>query len=296
MRRAFADTLIELATDDPTIILLTGDLGFGVFDSYQEQFPDRFINVGICEQAMVDIAVGLSFEGFKPIVYSIASFMTGRAWEQIKIANYQGASIVVVGAGGAYTYSTAGTTHHAAEDLGLMSLIPGMTVTAPGCPNEIRQLLPQLIEQGGMSYMRIGKYGESDYDCRVEVGKALPLRYGKDLVIATTGDMAATCIEVGNILEHQGLDITIYQYHTVKPLDTKPLLDLEERYDTLLVVEEHSPIGGLADAISNTGICCHIDRCGPSDSLLLDSMHRPEFLKSVGLDVDSIVEKCMRLI
>jgi len=291
MRRAFADTLIQLAKEDSRIILLTGDLGFGVFDEYASRFEDRFINVGICEQAMVDIATGLAFEGFKPIVYSIASFVTGRAWEQIKIANYQGASIVVVGAGGGYTYSTAGTTHHAAEDLGLMSLIPNMTVTAPGCPDELSKLLPQLVAKGGMSYMRIGKYGEPNYEALAPVvGEALQLRAGDDLTIATTGDLAATCIDVWFELYQKGVAVSVYQFHTLKPLDD---VYLGER---VLVVEEHSPVGGLQAAIDAAQIGCIVDRCGPSDSLLLDSMHRSDFLRSVGLDTASIVKKCMELL
>jgi len=298
MRRAFADTLIGLAREDKRIILLTGDLGFGVFDEFQAEFPDRFINVGICEQAMADIAVGLSFEGMKPIVYSIASFMTGRAWEQIKIANYNGASIVVVGAGGGYTYSTAGTTHHSAEDLGLMSLIPGMTVVAPGCPDELSKLLPQLIDLNGMSYMRIGKYGEPNYEVLPPVvGETLQLRTGGgELAILTTGDMASTCIDAWFELHQKGKSISVYQFHTVKPLDMNTLQRIRDFYTDVVVVEEHSPVGGLKAAIESVMDLYIVARCGPSDALLSDSMPRPAFLKSVGLDTGSIVKKCLELL
>jgi len=283
MRKAFADTLLTLATNDSKIILLTGDLGFGVFDQYQTDFPDRFINVGICEQAMVDIAAGLALEGYKPIVYSIASFMTGRAWEQIKVSlAYQNLPVVVVGAGGGYTYSTAGTTHHAAEDLGLMSLLPGVTVTAPGCPSEVSALLPQLIELDGPSYMRIGKYGEAEYvGEEVKVGKASCIRSGQGASIVTTGDMASKCLDV--------VGPQIWQFHTIKPLDTATLASIPE---PIIVVEEHSPYNGLYAAIMATGISSDVIRIGPKDELLLDSISREEFHKRNEMDVESIQRIC----
>ena len=280
MRKAFAETLLTLATSNPKIILLTGDLGFGVFDEYQSTFPDRFINVGICEQALVDIAAGLALEGYKPIVYSIASFMTGRAWEQIKISlNYQKLPVVVVGAGGGYTYSKAGTSHHAAEDLGLMSLLPGMVVTAPGCPDELSALLPQLVALDGPSYMRIGKYGEPNYDSGYPtvVGKARCIRTGRGASIVTTGDMASRCLGV--------VGPQIWQFHTIKPLDTGILSILPE---PIIVVEEHNPNGGLYAAIVGTGLKKHVIRIGPKDELLLDSIDRDTFHSNNEMDVKSI--------
>jgi len=280
MRRAFADTLTQLATNDPKIILLTGDLGYGVFDEYQDLFPDRFINVGIAEAALVDISAGLALEGYKPIVYSIASFMVGRAWEQIKISLcYQNLPVVVVGAGGGYSYSTAGTSHHAAEDLGLMSLLPGMTVTAPGCPSEVSALLPQLVELKGPSYMRIGRYGEPEYDTGYDtiLGKAKCIRTGQGATIVTTGDMA------GKVLDVVGPQI--WQFHTIKPLDTAILSGLTE---PIIVVEECSPSGGLYSAIMQLNLGKDVIRIGPKDELLLDSIDRDTFHQRNEMDVKSI--------
>ena len=134
MRRAFGDTLLKIATEDPSVVFLTGDLGFGVFDEFIRLFPRRYINVGVAEAQLVDCAAGLALEGWKPIVYSIASFMTGRAFEQIRLAiGYHQLPVVVVGAGGGYLYADAGVTHHAKEDLALMALVPGMNVVAWVC-------------------------------------------------------------------------------------------------------------------------------------------------------------------
>lgn len=268
MRRAFADTLLKLAQEDPSIIFLTGDLGFGVFDEYQKQFPDRFINVGICEQAMIDIAAGLALEGYRPICYSIASFMTGRAWEQIKVSLcYHKLPVVVVGAGGGYCYSRAGTTHHSAEDLGLISLLPCMTVTTPGCPSEVSALLPQLVELDGPSYMRIGKYGEEEYGIEtVNLGRVRFVGSGSSLdVVLTTGDLVHRALE-------EFPEAWIYQMHTIKPLDTE-FLDCISAMN-LIVMEEHSPNGGLYAAIVNAGY--KASRYGPPDSLQLECVDRDE--------------------
>lgn len=290
MRKAFAETLLQLAKQDERVILLTGDLGFGVFDQFEEAYPDRFINVGICEQAMVDIACGLAMEGYRPICYSIASFMTGRAYEQIKLAAYQNLPILIVGAGGGYCYSTAGSTHHAPDDLGLMSLIPNMVVTAPGCPSEVTHLLRELVTLNTPSYMRIGRYGEPDYQSvesyegaawkgtgLCEWGYARYLREGTGGTIVTTGDMAIRAL--------QTIGPSIYQFHTIKPLDTATLAQLEE---PILVVEEHSPYGGLYAAIMATGLKQNVVRVGPKDAFLLDCLSREEFSKQNEMDVESI--------
>ena len=159
MRKAFAEALFQAAEKDPRVIFLTGDLGFGTFDAYQAKFGPRYVNVGVAEAQLVNAAAGLALEGWRPIIYSIASFATGRPFEQIRISvGYAGLPVVIIGAGGGYTYASSGVTHHAGEDLGLMSLIPGMTVVAPGDPNEVTQLLPQLLKLDGPSYLRVGKY------------------------------------------------------------------------------------------------------------------------------------------
>jgi len=303
MRRAFADTLVQLATEDDRVILLTGDLGFGVFDDFQELFPDRFINVGICEQAMVDISAGLAMEGYKPIVYSIASFMTGRAYEQIRVTiNYQKLPVIIVGAGGGYVYAKAGPTHHAADDLGLMNLLPGMTVTAPGSPEEVSALLPQLLALGSPSYMRIGKYGEPNYagEDIIKVGRARCLEDAlhPNIALISIGDMAFNIREAEYLLAHNQKYVEAYQMHTLKPLDEGLLGYLGHTVHTIIVVEEHSPIGGLYAAISAYYSQTEGDliygaptllRCGTPDELILGVVEREELRKNSGCDVDSIV-------
>lgn len=302
MRQALADTLLQRATDDERIILLVGDLGFGVFDEYKNVFPDRYINVGIAEAALVDIAAGLAMEGKRPIVYSIASFLTGRAFEQIRIAvNYQKLPVVLIGAGGGYTYASAGPTHHAAEDLGLMSMLPGMTITAPGSPEEVSALLPQLLALDGPSYMRIGRYGERNYwGDKIQLGKARQLMSGKKIAIISTGDITWNVrgAEV-ELLKHK-IYPEVYQMHTVKPLD-EGLLDylVYELMNMIVVVEEHNPMGGLYSAIANYYAPTHntpkLVRLGPPDELVIGVHTREELHKEWGCDVDGIVRTVMNV-
>ena len=303
MRKALADTLLQLATDDEHVILLVGDLGFGVFDQFKEQFPDRYINVGIAEAALVDVAAGLATEGYRPVVYSIASFMTGRGFEQIRIAvNYQKLPVVIIGAGGGYSYASAGPTHHAAEDLGLMSMLPGMTVCAPGSPEEVSALLPQLIALDGPSYMRIGRYGEPSYGGdEIRVGKARQLVTGDKVAILSTGDLVYNAIQAAVKLSNHDIYLEVYQMHTVKPLDEGLLSYLGNCDDlsNVIVLEEHSPVGGLYAAITsyyaNVVHQFNLTRLGPPDELVIGVHTREELHKKWGCGVDGIVKTVMNV-
>ncbi len=301
MRRAFAETLVELAEQDPWVIFLTGDLGFQCFDTFKERFGRRYVNVGVAEAQLVCCAAGLALEGWRPIIYSIASFATGRPFEQLRIClSYHELPVVVVGAGGGYTYADSGVTHHAGEDLGLMSLLPGMTVVAPGDPSETRQLLPQLIQLEGPSYIRVGRYGEPCYEAPEPaiLGRARQLCDGERVALLSTGDLA---IEVLGALEQLAADHIhplAYQLHTVKPLDTAILETLSRRVHTMIVVEEHLPSGGLAAAVSAWAAARtespRVLRLGAPDGLVLGSPGRKELRQRLGLDASSIADTCRR--
>lgn len=302
MRKAFAESLLRAAEADPRVIFLTADLGFGTFDEFQARFGPRYVNVGVAEAELVCAAAGLALEGWRPIIYSIGSFATGRPFEQIRLnLGYAGLPVVVVGAGGGYTYASSGITHHSGEDLGLMSLIPNMSVVAPGDPHEVAQLLPQLLKLDRPSYFRIGKYGEPAYHAETPVilGRGRRLRDGDGVAVVCTGQIASVVIDAVDSLKPEGVTPAVYQFHTVQPLDTSLLDSLSERVHTIIVVEEHLPVGGLAAAVNAWRAPRHsgprVVRMGPPHALVLGNPTVNEMRERLGFDSPAIADMCRRL-
>ncbi|MHB8834584.1 MAG: transketolase family protein [Candidatus Methylomirabilia bacterium] len=303
MRRAFVRALEVLADRDPRVVLLTGDLGFEMFDNFIAKHGPRYVNVGVAEAQLVTAAAGLALEGFRPFVYSIASFMTGRPYEQIRVSlAYHHLPVVIVGAGGGYCYSSSGVTHHASDDLALMSLLPGMTVVAPGDPNEVEALLPQLLALAGPSYLRIGKSGEPGYEAAspVVLGKARLLREGRQVAILSSGEMAPTVLAARDALAAESVEPEVWQFHTVKPLDTATLDRLVGRFPALLVVEESSPLGGLGSVVAawHSGLAGdrpQLVRLGPKDALALGSLRRETLMNRWGYGRPAVVDACREL-
>jgi transketolase len=295
MRRAFADMLVEMGAEDSRLMFLTGDLGYQVFDAFESRFPDRYINVGIAEAQMVCAAAGMALEGRRPICYSIASFMTGRAYEQIRVSVcYPGLPVMIVGAGGGYTYASSGVTHHAADDLALMAALPGMTVVAPGDPNEVTQLMPQLGRLPGPSYLRVGRFGEQSYQAEqpAVLGQARLLHEGERVGIVSTGDVTPGVVQAVQALHRERIFPVALQMHTIKPLDTSALDRLAERVETLLVVEEATPVSGLYSAVCQWHADCarppRLKRLGPPDALALGNYKRETLRARWSYDAEAI--------
>ncbi|MBV9858662.1 MAG: transketolase [Alphaproteobacteria bacterium] len=301
MRRAFSDALVQIARQDDKVIFLTGDLGFGVFDQFITEFPRRYINVGVAEAQLVDCAAGLALEGWRPIVYSIASFMTGRAYEQIRLAiGYHRLPVLVVGAGGGYTYADAGVTHHAKEDLALMALVANMTVVAPGDPNEVAELMPQLLRGDGPSYIRIGRFGEPRFESAepIVVGRARFLSRGERIAILTTGGSVIHALRAVEQLGREGIRPTLCHFHTVRPLDQAALGQLDDA-GAFVVVEEHGVQGGLAAAVAAWCLenrrAPRVVRLGPGDDLVLGNPKQQQLSREAGFDDNGIAAACRRL-
>lgn len=303
MRRAFVRAIEALADRDPRVVLLTGDLGFEMFDGFVAKHGPRYVNIGIAEAQLVAAAAGLALEGFRPFVYSIASFMTGRPYEQIRVAlAYHRLPVVIVGAGGGYCYANCGVTHHAPDDLALMSLLPGMTVVAPGDPDEVAALLPQLLALEGPSYLRIGKSGEPGYAAPAPVilGAARLLRAGGRVAVISTGETAPSVLAAREALAGEGVEPEVWQFHTVKPLDTAALNRCAGRFRALLVVEESSPMGGLGSAIAawHSGLAGNrplLVRLGPKDELALGSPTRESLQNRWGYGPAAVADACRAL-
>lgn len=252
MRRVFINTLIELARKDKDIILITPDMGFSVLEPFFEEFPDRAINCGIAEQNAVSLASGLALMGKKPYVYTIIPFLTGRAFEQVKLdVAYMNTNVKLIGIGAGYTYGTAGATHHAIEDIAIMRSIPNMTICCPGDNNEAEQITRLSAKTDKPMYIRIGRHNRGVYNFnKLEIGKASIIKQGEDIAVISTSNMLPDAVGYCKVLEKQGRKPYLISMHTVKPLDKECILKLVNDGVEIHTMEEHNIIGGLGSAVA----------------------------------------------
>lgn len=255
MRDTFVRTLIEIARQDKDVLLVTGDLGFGVLKPFWEQLPNQFINIGIDEQNMTGFAAGLSLEGKTVFTYSIGNFPTLRCLEQIRNdCAYHNANVKIVCVGGGFVYGALGMSHHATEDLGVMRALPGVSIFAPADLSEAEAATWAIYKQSGTCYLRLGRGGEprlhSSAVNEEDVLSAIKCNDGKDAVIFSTGAIADEVIEAISVLDEKGLSIAHYTFPRLKPIDEKTIRECAENYPYIFTVEEHNVIGGLGSAVA----------------------------------------------
>lgn len=254
MRDTFIRTLTELAANDPRIMLITGDLGFGVVTSFAQRFPRQFLNAGVAEPNMTGLAAGIALEGRTVFTYSIANFPTLRCLEQIRNdVCYHDANVKIVAIGGGFSYGQLGISHHATEDLAILRTLPGMTVVSPGDLWEAAEATKAITAKPGPAYLRIDKSaalptqqpGEA-----FELGKCRRIREGSDFTIAVTGGLLGEVLAAAETLAAEGIECRVLSVHTVWPLDLQSITAACCETGGLAVAEEHSIHGGLAGAIA----------------------------------------------
>ncbi len=254
MRTAFIQELFEIAQKDPRIVLMVGDLGFGVVTPFMEELPQQFVNAGVAEQNMTGMAAGMALSGKIVFTYSIANFPVLRPLEQIRNdICYHNANVRIVAVGGGMAYGALGPSHHATEDLAVMRAMPNMLVVAPGDPVEARLATRALVEHQGPAYLRLGRAGEPVVHKQIpdfHLGKAIKMRDGFDLTLISTGGLLPEVVNAADILAAQGLDARVLSMHTVKPLDVEAILQAAKETQAIFTVEEHSIIGGLGSAVA----------------------------------------------
>jgi transketolase len=242
---------MELAETDRNIMLLTADLGFSVFEELEDKFPDQYINVGIAEQNMIGVAAGLALEGKKIFAYSIGNFPTLRCLEQIRNnICYHDLNVNIISMGGGFSYGALGMTHHATEDLSILRSLPNMTVLAPSGEEEAYQLVTQVIERPGPSYIRLDKTIAKSNEGKIEIGKLHQLTDGADVVIFVIGGVLYEVEKAVDRLKEKGLGVSVVSVHTLKPLDEKSVLRICRTCRAVVTVEENNIYGGLGSAIS----------------------------------------------
>jgi transketolase len=254
MRKTFINTLVELARKDERIFLITPDIGYSVLEVFMNEFPDRFLNVGVAEQNAIGIAAGIALNGMIPYVYTINPFVCMRPFEQIRVdVAYMNTNVRIVGVGAGFSYGSAGATHHSIEDIAIMRVLPNMTVVCPGDPWEVSEAIKASVDFKGPMFFRLGKQGEpviNNPKTKFKIGKATSIRKGKDVHIITTSNT----LEIGNnvceILKQKKINASLISMHTMKPMDVKMIQSLLKTKKPVFTIEEHNIIGGLGSAVS----------------------------------------------
>ncbi|MSU73886.1 hypothetical protein EXS56_01970 [Candidatus Kaiserbacteria bacterium] len=304
MRRDFvAQVLVEMERD-PSIVFLTGDLGFNALEKIKEKFPDRFLNVGIAEQHMVGMASGLALEGKKVIVYSIASFVTMRPYEQIRNdVCYHNLDVKIVGTGGGYNYPNHGVTHHTVEDVAIMNVLPHMLVLCPGYSWEAREATKAMLRHVGPVYIRLGKSPGIAYEKKhytFALGKGFVVHEGKDIVLVSTGNVLDVALKTAGLLEKKGYSVCVLSMPSVKPFDEQLLLKHSREAKGIYTIEEHSTTGGLGAIVSSTLFTSGVEGKKfrsfgfPPESFSKEVGDRDYLLNKVGLEPTKLVRAILR--
>jgi transketolase len=254
MRDTFVATLFEIARRDPRVLLLTGDVGFGVLMPFGAALPRQFVNVGVAEQNLAGVATGLALSGHIVFVYSIANFPTLRCLEQLRNdACYHDANVKVVAVGGGFSYGALGISHHATEDLAIMRALPGIAVYCPADQHETAALTKFAYETQGTCYLRLDKslvYTPGGDGIRVDPGKARQLRQGADATIFGVGGVLQEAVLAADLLSAEGVQCAVFSMHTVKPIDRDAIIRACCSTPVVVTIEEHTLDGGLGSAVA----------------------------------------------
>ena len=256
MRDAFIRALAELVPRHPEVILLSGDLGFGVFNEYIARFPRQFLNVGVAEQNMSGLAAGLALEGHTVFTYSIGNFPTLRCLEQIRNdICYHGANVKIVCVGGGMSYGPVGFSHHATEDLAILRSLPRMLVLSPCDLWEAAEATCYLVSHRGPAYLRLDKSAAPQTvkpTDHFRPGNIRTVREGSDVTLAATGGILGEVLLAADILADRGIFSRVLSVHTIKPIDTIALTAAACQTGGIVSIEEHTVDGGLGGAIAET--------------------------------------------
>jgi len=253
VRAAFVSALMELAECDRRVWLLTGDLGYSVLDPFARRFADRFVNAGVAEQNMIGVAAGLARADCTVFVYSIVNFPVMRCLEQVRNdVAYHNLNVKIVAVGGGLVYGAHGYSHHGAEDLGVMRLMPHMTVAAPGDPVEAGWATRALGRRPGPAYLRLGRGGETALHGEPadwSIGAPIVLRGGRQLTMAGTAGGTRLARAAAERLAAAGIDAAVFSVPVLEPLDAEPILASARATGHLMTVEDHGR-GGLGTILA----------------------------------------------
>ncbi len=295
-RSGFGDGIAEAARNNPNIVALTADLAGSLkLNQFMKEFPERFIQCGIAEANMMGIAAGLTIGGKIPYTTTFANFSTGRVYDQIRQSiAYSGKNVKICASHAGLTLGEDGATHQILEDIGLMKMLPGMTVIVPADYNQTKQATMAIADFEGPVYLRFGRPVWPIFtkpEDEFVIGKAQKLSEGTDVTIFACGHMVWNAVQAGIALEAKGISVEVINIHTIKPLDEEAVLASLRKTKCAVTAEEHNIIGGLGDSIAQTAaknFPVPIEFVGTKDTFG-ESGKPAELLKKYGLDVPDII-------
>lgn len=304
MRNAYISAVYTLAGKSRNVLSLVADNGAIVFDKFRSDYPDQFINFGIAEANMVTVAAGLANCGKIPFAYTIAGFITMRAYEQIRDdVCLQKQNVKLVGVGAGISYGTLGPTHHNIEDLAIMRVLPNMTIIAPACPQEAYDATITAAQIEGPVYIRLETTKEPEIygaEYKFTLGRGVELIKGDDLTILATGSIVYDAILAVRELRQQGVNARLINIHTIKPLDSDIITKAARETGALMTLEEHSTIGGLGSAVEEVllrdfGGPVIFNKMGINDCFCKGYGSHQELRAMNGLSVEDIKNKILAL-
>ncbi len=297
MRDAFFDALYEIALKDRNIIVISADMGAPSLDKYREKLAEQFINVGIAEQNMVNVATGLALEGKKVFVYAIMPFATLRCYEVIKVnLSLMNIPVTIIGVGAGFGYDDSGPTHHSTEDIAIMRALPNMTVLSPSDSIMAAKFAQMSCQMPTPNYVRLDRemlpiiyQKDADFADGLSV-----LKTGKDICIVATGNMVHRAMEVADKLNEQAISTGVIDLYRIKPINQKLLLGSLSKSKRIVTLEEHLLAGGLGSAVleilADNDKSWPIKRLGIQDKYLYAYGGRKNIQSLCGLDTSSVTK------
>ncbi len=255
-RGGFGEGILEVGRKNPNVVALTADLAGSLkLNAFIKEFPDRFIQCGIAEANMIGVAAGLTIGGKIPFTTTFANFSTSRVYDQIRQSvAYSGKNVKICASHAGLTLGEDGATHQVLEDIGMMKMLPGMTVIVPCDFNQTKAATIAIADYEGPVYLRFGRPKCANFtpeNVPFEIGKAQILAQGTDISIFACGHMVWHAVEAAKILAEKGISVELINIHTIKPLDEAAIIKSIAKTGCIVTAEEHQINGGLGDSIAN---------------------------------------------
>jgi len=302
-RQGWADALKELGRQDPRVVVLDADLAKSTLTcQFKDEFPDRFFDMGIAEQNMINVAGGMSLTGLIPFVSTYGVFVSGRAWEQIRTSICYGQlNVKFGGAHGGISVGPDGATHQALEEITIMRVLPNMKVIVPADYYETYKAVMAMKEMEGPVYIRFGREKVptvTTKDTPFEIGKAYSVREGTDVSIIACGVMVAEALDAAEFLESKGVSAEVINMHTIKPIDKETILKSAQKTGCVVTAEEHQKAGGMGSAVMEVLAQNHpvpVEMVGIDDTFG-ESGKPSELMEKYGITSKEIIEQALKVI